>query len=321
VSKHVLVTAAIVATFIAVAVIGGSWLRKDDADAERCRFGRPCPSVVPSSSPSRSAARDPIITAAGDIADRHPSAATRATARLIEAIKPTVALALGDNQYPAASLQDFRTGYGRTWGAFLERTRPTLGNHEVEADPTASGYFDYFGRRAPDNDYSFDIGAWHLISLDSNCPRVPGCSPDRQVRWLKKDLVAHPATCTLAYWHHPRWSSGTEDGNDPHVAPLVKVLYNAGADVILNGHEHNYERFAPQMPDGRRDPGRGLTEFVVGTGGKGLSGLGPADPNSVAASDTTFGVLQMTLHPDSYDFVFKSVLAGRFRDAGSARCH
>jgi hypothetical protein len=232
-----------------------------------------------------------------------------------------VALTLGDNQYPAASLDDFRTGYGRTWGAFLDRTRPTLGNHEVEVDPTASGYFDYFGGQAPDRNYSFDVGTWHLISLDSNCSLVPGCSAERQARWLRSDLASHPAACTLAYWHHPRWSSGTEDGNDPHVAPLVKLLYNAGADVILSGHEHNYERFARQTPDGKPDPATGLTEFVVGTGGKSLSRIGPQDPNSVVADDTTFGVLQMTLHPDSYDFIFKAVLGGTFRDAGSGTCH
>jgi hypothetical protein len=318
--KLVVVTAAIVAAIVALVVSGASWLRNDDADAGRCRFGRPCPSLAPHS-PSGPPARDPIITAAGDISGRHASAATRATARLIVAIDPTVALTLGDNQYPAASLEDFRTGYGQTWGAFLDRTRPTLGNHEVEVDPTASGYFAYFGRRAPERNYSFDAGTWHLISLDSNCSMVPGCSPERQARWLRRDLAAHPATCTLAFWHHPRWSSGTEEGNDPHVAPLVDLLYHAGADVILSGHEHNYERFARQTPDGKPDPATGLTEFVVGTGGKSLSPIGPQDPNSVVADDTTFGVLQMTLHPDGYDFIFKAVLGGTFRDAGSGTCH
>jgi hypothetical protein len=320
VSRRVLVTLAIVAAFIAVAVIGGSWLRSDDADAERCGSRR-CASAVPSPSRSRSPARDPIITAAGDIADRQPSAATRATARLIVEIRPTVALTLGDNQYPGASLEDFRAGYGRTWGAFLERTRPTLGNHEYEGDPAASGYFDYFRRRAPDRYYSFDVGTWHVISLDSNCWLVPRCSPNRQVRWLRNDLSEHRARCTLAYWHHPRWSSGSGDANVAYVAPLVRLLYNAGAEVILSGHQHNYERFAPQTPGGKLDPATGLIQFVVGTGGKSLSRLGPRGANSVAASDRTFGVLQMTLHPDGYDFVFKPVLGGAFRDAGSANCH
>ena len=186
-----LAMAAVVPTALAELTGGG-----------HCGTGDPC--VTPATRPH---AR--TITAAGDIADPHPSSATRATARLIVSINPIVALTLGDNQYPSGSLGDFMEGYDSTWGTFLSKTAPALGNHEYERSPTAAGYFAYFGDRSPGAYYSFDVGAWHLISLDSDCGYVGGCdagSPEYD--WLKADLAGHPATCTLAYWHHPRWSSG-----------------------------------------------------------------------------------------------------------------
>ena len=162
-----------------------------------------------------------------------------------------MALTLGDNQYETGALADFRTGYGTTWGAFLSRTRPAVGNHEYKSSSTAAGYFGYFGGRAPDNYYSFNVGAWHLISLDSNCAFAGGCGAgSRQYEWLKADLAAHPTRCTLAYFHHPRWSSGTAHGNSSQVGPFIDLLYNAGAEVVLSGHEHNYERYA--SADARR---------------------------------------------------------------------
>ena len=312
-SKRTQLVAARLVAIIALIVAGLS----SDVDATSCNRADRCTSGDASSvSVSR---RDPVITAAGDIAEREPSAATRATARLVKSIDPTIALALGDNQYPDAAIKDFRTGYDPTWGDFLSKTRPTLGNHEYESSSTAAGYFRYFGRRAPNNFYSFKVGTWHLISLDSNCAEV-GCTPGtRQYEWLEDDLEEHRATCTLAYWHHPRWSSGDSAGGTSSVAPFVRLLAHAGADVLLSGHEHNYERFAPQTPAGERHRG-GIVQFVVGTGGKSVSPLGSAEDNSLVRNDESFGVLRMTLHPASYEFVFKSVLGARFRDAGSRRC-
>jgi hypothetical protein len=320
-SKRRLLVPAIVFAVFASLILRAAARDPSDVRVRPCEAGAPCPPGSPSATASPSPSRDPVIVAAGDIAAKVPSAATKATARLVTAIDPTVVLALGDNEYPAGSLHDYKTGYDPTWGAFLSKTRPTLGNHEYETDPTAAGYFDYFGQRSPDNYYSFDVGTWHLISLDSNCSMNGGCvRGTSQYEWLRADLSAHPALCTLAYWHHPRWSSGTETGNDNHVAPLVKLLYETGADVILTGHEHNYERFAPQAPDGTGES-MGIVEFVVGTGGRSLTELGRPDANSVVRNDTSFGVLQMTLHEGSYDFVFKSVLGSTFRDSGSASCH
>jgi acid phosphatase type 7 len=320
--NRIIVVSVVIVTFFAVVIILVS-RHRPSVDAEPCTFGHPCPSVTPRTQPTpRQNAPDPVLMAAGDIAGRHPSAATRATGRLIAAIDPTVVLALGDAQYPAGALADFMTGYDRTWGPFLAQTRPVLGNHEYEDDPRASGYFHYFGKRSPGPYYSFDVGTWHLIALDSNCGMVKGCSRGSpQFEWLKRDLRQHDAVCTLAYWHHPRWSSGTEDGNATQVSPFVKLLYQARADVILSAHEHTYERFGPQTPSGKADPAAGLTEFVVGTGGKSLMSIGAADPNSIARSDDSFGVLQMTLHRTGYDFIFKAVLDAPFEDSGSENCH
>jgi hypothetical protein len=289
-----------------------------DVEARPCNNGHPCPSPTPSPPPGG----DPVITAAGDISLPIPSAATKATAQLVTSIDPTVALTLGDNQYPTGALADFQTGYGPTWGVFKSKTWPAPGNHEYDASATAAGYFSYFGSRAPNEWYSFDLGAWHLISLNSNCAKVGGCTAGTpEYEWLRADLASHPAACTLAYWHHPRWSSGTEHGNSPQVAPFVQLLYAAGAEVILSGHEHNYERYAPQTPSGSVDTARGIVEFVVGTGGADLYGFGTPDTNSLVRNASTNGVLQMTLHPSSYDFRFRPVAGSSFTDAGSRTCH
>ncbi len=285
-----------------------------DVDAASCRRG---PACRDSTSPRR---RDPVITAAGDIAEPDPSAATRATARLIRSIDPTIALTLGDNQYPSAKLDDFRSGYDPTWGRFRSKTRPALGNHEYDSSSNAAGYFRYFGRRAPNEYYSFNLGRWHLVSLDSNCGMTACGHGSAQFRWLRHDLATHPARCTLAYWHHPRWTSAEETGGSSQVAPFVRLLRGAHAEVILAGHVHNYERFAAQSPSGERSQ-RGLVEFVVGTGGKSLSPMGSAEDNSLVRNDESYGVLKMTLHPRSYDFAFRSVLDSDFRDSGSRRCH
>ena len=306
----------LIGSIAGVAVLATASMCSAGVEAKPCTHGHPCPSPTPPPGDN------PVITAAGDIADPSPTAATKATAQLVTSIAPTVALTLGDNEYPGGALADFQSGYGTTWGAFKGTTRPAIGNHEYESSSSAAGYFGYFGAGAPARWYSFNVGSWHLISLDSNCGRVGGCTPGTpEYEWLKADLASHPARCTLAYWHHPRWSSGSTHGNSSQVGPFVQLLYTANADVILSGHEHNYERFAPQTPGGLADPSRGLVEFVVGTGGHSLYGFGSPDANSVARSSSTYGVLQMTLRPGGYDFAFRPVLGGTFRDSGSATCH
>jgi uncharacterized repeat protein (TIGR01451 family) len=200
---------------------------------------------------------------------------------------------------------------------------PAVGNHEY-LTAGAAGYFQYFGAAAGDPTqgyYSFDIGSWHLIALNSNCSKVGGCGPGSpQETWLRRDLEAHPADCTLAYWHHPRFSSG-EHGSFVSTQPLWQALYDAGTELVLSGHDHDYERFAPQTAAGVADAGRGIRQFVVGTGGRNRYALGPAIANSEARDATTFGVLELTLHPAGYDWRFVPEAGGGFADAGSASCH
>ena len=298
----------------------------DHIEAKPCRPGRPCsspsPAATTSAGPSSTLSGDPVITAAGDIADPAASSAVRATADLIQSIDPSVALTLGDNQYPSGLLSDYLSGYDPTWGSFLSRTSPAPGNHEYNSSSTAAGYFEYFGSRAPDAYYSYEVGAWHLISLNSNCSHVGGCGPGSpQHKWLKGDLAAHPTTCTLAYWHHPRWSSGTKHGGTAATSELWTLLYEAGAELVLSGHEHNYERFAPQDPIGRLDEANGVVQIVAGTGGKSHYPFGAPKPNSVARSSTAFGVLKLTLHSRGYDFAFRPIPGDTFTDSGSEKCH
>jgi len=220
------------------------------------------------------------------------------------------------------TLAEFLAVYDQTWGRFQSITQPTVGNHEY-GTPGASGYFTYFGSSAGPSGtgyYSYDVGAWHVVVLNSMCGAVGGCSTgSAQEEWLRTDLAASSATCTLAYWHHPRFSSGSH-GSAPELEPLWQALYAEGADVVLNGHDHDYERFAPQSPTGAGDP-LGLREFVVGTGGANLVPLEAPIANSEVRSASTFGVLQLTLHASSYDWAFLPETAGGFTDTGQASCH
>ena len=207
---------------------------------------------------------------------------------------------------------------------FKDRTRPSPGNHEYET-PGASGYFTYFGAAAGEpakGYYSYDLGSWHVISLNSNCSSVAGgcAAGSPQEQWLKADLAAHSNECTLAYWHHPRFSSGIH-GDEAFVGPFWDALYQAGADVVLNGHDHDYERFAPQNPSGQADPAQGISEFVVGTGGAELRNFRTIKPNSEVRVAQQNGVLKMTLHPDGYDWQFLTAPVGTIADTGSASCH
>lgn len=273
-----------------------------------------------------------MIVAAGDIAcdpdedefnggqGTQTECRQRATARQIDEIAPDAVLALGDLQYSNGT--EFEEAYEPTWGRFKEMTFPVPGNHEYESEG-ARGYYAYFGKRAgkPDEGYySFELGAWHVIALNANCPPVGGCeSGSPQAEWLRRDLEKHPARCTLAFWHQPRFSSGFH-GDDEDVADFWQILHEAGVDVVLNGHDHDYERFAPQDPAGRPDPD-GIREFVVGTGGKSLRAFEEIEPTSVARTSSVYGVLRMTLDATGYDWRFVPVPGEEFADAGGGRCH
>ncbi|MGH9431903.1 MAG: metallophosphoesterase family protein [Terriglobia bacterium] len=265
-----------------------------------------------------------VLVGAGDIASCDDLSGAEATARLLDSIPGTVFTA-GDTAYPGGTPAQFADCYGPTWGRDKARTRPAVGNHEYHT-PGASVYFSYFGAAAGDPHkgyYSYDLGGWHVIVLNSVCSEVGGCnagSPEE--RWLRQDLATHPTACTVTYWHHPLFSSGAKHGDDPEMKPFWQALYAANADVVINGHDHDYERFAPQDPDGRADPARGIREFVVGTGGKNSHrSFGKPVANSEVRNADTFGVLKLTLHPTSYDWQFIPVAGGTFTDSGTGACH
>jgi hypothetical protein len=302
--------------------------------------------VLPSApgTPRASAAGDPVIVAAGDIACDPTSGSfkggggtatgcrQRYTADLIRSIDPDAVLALGDNQYSCGGYSAFMQSYDPSWGAFKSITHPVVGNHEylttsgtdcTAANAGAAGYFDYYGAAAGQPGqgyYSFDVGTWHLIALNSNCSNAGGCGDTSpQGRWLANDLATHHNMCTLAYWHIPLFSSGGRAASNS--LALWKQLYNADADVVLNGHDHTYERFAPQTPSGQLDTARGIREFVVGTGGADHTTFVSFAPNSEVGNASTFGVLKLTLHPSSYDWQFVPEAGQTFTDSGTTACH
>jgi hypothetical protein len=261
------------------------------------------------------------LVAAGDVASC-ASNGDEQTAALVARIPGTVAV-LGDSVYDLGTPAEFAACYEPTWGRFKARTRPAVGNHEY-GTPGATGYFAYFGRRAghPERGYyAYRLGSWRVIVLNSNCAHVGGCgSGSPQLRWLRAELAARRSRCTLAYWHHARFSSGPH-GNDPTVAPFWTALYVARADLVLVGHDHHYERFAPLNPAGRLDRAGGLRQFVVGTGGRSLRPVVRRTPGSEVRESQTFGVLRLTLRAGSYAWRFVPVAGARFTDSGSGRCH
>jgi hypothetical protein len=277
-----------------------------------------------------------VIAAAGDIAcdplDRFfnrgqgtaVSCRMQATSDLLLSIpRLRAVLALGDNQYQDATLEKHRLSYGPTWGRLKAITHPVPGNHEY-VDPTAQGYFEYFGPAAGDPKagyYSFDLGSWHFIALNSECWAIRGCNAgSAQLHWLQRDLAAHRAHCTLAFWHWPRFSSGGS-GFGLILGELWEVLYQAGVDVIVNAHDHHYERFAPMDPSGAPDPDRGIRQFIVGTGGQHLTGLRERPPTSQVRDAQTFGVLEMVLRDGSYSWRFIPEPGKSFQDSGNGSCH
>jgi hypothetical protein len=241
-------------------------------------------------------------------------------------------LTLGDDQYDCGGYNAFLQSYDPSWGRVKSLTHPVPGNHEYnssggtgcDSSGQASGYFQYFGTAAGDPTkgyYSYDVGTWHIIALNSNCSAIGGCGAGSpQETWLRADLSAHTNTCTLAYWHHPLFTSGSV-GDDTEVSTFWQDLYDAGGDVVLNGHAHGYERFAPQTPGGTYDPTRGIREFVVGTGGEDFQSFSTSQPLAEMRESNSFGVLRLVLHASSYDWSFAPIAGSSFTDSGSGYCN
>ena len=285
---------------------------------------RPGDSVASSTAPEPPATDGPVavLVGAGDIAECTEGADAE-TADLIEAVDGIV-FTLGDNAYERGTFAEFRDCYGPTWGrpSIKDRTMPVVGNHEYETSD-AQGYFRYFGAAAGDPDegwYAYDAGAWRVYVLNSMCGEVGGCEAGSpQERWLREDLAANPRACVLAMWHHPRFSSG-EHGNNEQMADAWRALHEAGAELVLAGHDHSYERFAPQDATGEADES-GPVEIVVGTGGRNAYEFKDPKPNSVAHGTPVYGVLRLELRPDGYAFEFLAIPGTTFSDSGSGSCH
>jgi hypothetical protein len=282
-----------------------------------------CMAAMLTTVPSVAQTATVTLVGAGDIASCSYTQDS-ATARLLGRIPGTV-FTLGDNVYPDGTIKQFRNCYKPTWGNYKRRTKPSVGNHEYHT-PDASGYFNYFGARAgaPSKGYySYRRGSWRVIVLNSNCNKVGGCGRRTpQGRWLRNDLANHQARCTLAYFHHPLYSTGNNTAT-PQVKPFWRILYDRGADVILSGHAHRYERYAPITPAGVRNPEKGIRQFVVGTGGNdGGSEIYHAQAPGVQVVKTgTPGVLKLNLGAGSYTWKFVPIAGRTFTDSGRDQCH
>ncbi|HEV2016971.1 MAG TPA: metallophosphoesterase [Gemmatimonadaceae bacterium] len=260
---------------------------------------------------------DPVLVGAGDIASCG-SSGDEETARLLDDI-PGAVFTAGDNAYLSRRMRNPFPCYDASWGRHKSRTRPVLGNHEYEGGYT-DAYFDYFGSAAGERGkgyYSYDLGSWHIIALNTMIDAAPS-SP--QGKWLSRDLSRNRRYCTLAYFHHPRFSSGPHH-TSMRAIDLWTALARAGVDVVISGHDHIYERFAPMTVNGNVDDKAGMRQFVVGTGGVSHYSIKRIAPNSEVRNNTTFGVIRLVLHDRGYDWRFVPVRGGRFTDAGTGRCH
>ncbi|MEU4552434.1 CBM96 family carbohydrate-binding protein [Micromonospora violae] len=260
---------------------------------------------------------DPVLVGAGDIADS--GSGDSATATLLDTIAGTV-FTTGDNVYDSGTASQFTNYYEPTWGRHKSRTRPSPGNHDYNTSG-ATGYYNYFGTSAGPSGrgyYSFDLGNWHVVSLNSNISMSAGST---QEQWLRADLAASSKPCTLAYWHHPLFTSSSNHAPSTSTRPLYQALYDYNADVVVWGHNHVYERFAPMNPSGGADSSRGLRSFVAGMGGAGHYSFGTIQPNSEARNSSAWGVLKFTLHSGSYDWQFVPVAGQTYSDSGTGTCH
>lgn len=292
----------------AVALLGSS-LRCGGSPSDS--VAGPTPPII--SQPSS----EPVLVGAGDMG-QCPGGQQDATALLLDRIGGTVFTA-GDNlNGPTPTLENYETCYGSSWGRHRARTRPAPGNHDYDP-PGPAAYFSYFGDAAGAPGlgfYSYDISSWHVVVLNTNLPMGPG---SLQQAWLKEDLEANASACTAAYFHYPLFTS-SQYGPNSEVRPLWQTLYAHGVEVIINGHHHQYERFAPQDPDGRPDGKLGIRQFVVGTGGSSLYGFIASAANSEVRA-SAYGVLKLTLQPAGYTWEFISVPGTSFRDSGTGSCH
>jgi PKD repeat protein len=260
-----------------------------------------------------------VFIGAGDIAVCNSTYKDEATAALIAKYPTATVYTVGDNAYPDGTSTDYSQCYTPSWGRFKDRTRPAPGNHDYHTSG-ATPYFDYFGANAGPAGrgyYSYDLASWHIISLNSE---IDVSATSAQATWLKQDLASHRTTCTLAYWHKPLFTSSSLHGGATSMTSLFTILYDAGAEIVLSGHNHQYERFAPQRVDGTRDDARGVREFVTGSGGAGLYDFGTAKPNSQVRYKG-FGVLKLTLRATSYAWEFMPIEGTSFTDAGTGECH
>ena len=284
-------------------------------------------------------AGDKVIAAAGDISTSTLTGPPKQTADAILALNPDGVLVLGDSQYNDGFAAQYSSYFDKLWGQFKSKIHPAPGHHDYYTDSTAAGYYGYYGAAANNASqpnctascegyYSFNLGNWHLIALNTNhytttplqvCAYVPCNATSAQVTWLKADLAANTKPCVLAYWSDPRFASGTKHGSNPVIGPIWDALYAGHVDIALNGHEHEYERFGKQNPSAVAD-NAGIREFIVGTGGNGLYPFGTPVANSEVRNNVTHGVLKLTLHADSYDWNFLPV-DGTFTDSGTTTCN
>ena len=292
------------------------------------RMVTPSPTSVPTTEPT--SVPDPVLVGAGDIASCTQENDVL-TAGLLDTVisgapGEAIVFTAGDSVYQSGTIEEYEQCYHPTWGRHKDRTRPAPGNHEYGTG-NADGYFTYFGAAAGDpalGYYSYDLGAWHIVVLNTSdhCKLIKCLPGSPQEQWLRADLAAHPAACTLAIWHDPLFASGSLHGGSPDVAPFWQALYEYGAEVVINGHEHNYERFAPQTPSGELDAQYGIRQIIAGTGGESHYRAGESlIANSEAADDDTYGVIKLTLHPTAYEWEFLPEDGGTFRDSGSGTCH
>jgi hypothetical protein len=274
------------------------------------------------------AAGDPVLVGAGDIArnciEGDELTNSEATARLLDSI-PGDVFAVGDLAYEDGTSDQFIQCYEQTWGRHKARTHPVPGNHDYHTADGA-GYHSYFGDAAGEPGkgyYSYDLGAWHIITLNSNCSDAGGCGPSSdQYRWLQNDLAAKQGTaCVAALWHHPVFTAGPHEDDEGGMTPIFQLLYDVGADLVISGHDHYYERWAPISPAGELDTVRGLRQFVVGTGGRSLYTPERSPANLELENHETYGVLKLTLSETSYAWQFVHVAGSSFTDSGTQACH
>ena len=266
---------------------------------------------------------DPVLVGAGDISICSVPGRSE-TAALLAQIPFSAIYTAGDNSNESGSIARYSDCFGPTWGQYMSYIHPTAGNHDADG---IRDYYAYFGAAAGPAGkgwYSFDLGAWHIIMLNTGCKEMVGPCNDAagspQELWLKADLAAHHNKCTMAIMHQPRFSSGYH-GSYAAQQPFWQDLYNANADVVVDGHDHDYERFAPQDPSGKADPSRGMVEFVAGTGGAELRDFNAPIANSLVRIANVWGIMKFTLHPTSYDWQFIPVAGQTATDSGSADCH